>query len=121
LADNIIVLDNDGKAIEQGTFSNLRSSDGFVGRLSLHPEILESDPISKTAEDTAAFKAPPAALKVLQGPSANDIADLTRQTGDISVYKYYLKSIGWTFGLANAMGSIIYMFGSKSPRKCSRL
>jgi ATP-binding cassette, subfamily C (CFTR/MRP), member 1 len=120
LADNIIILDKDGKAIEQGAFDTLRARDGFVGRLALHPEILEADPGSIQTEDTSSVKAPPTAPKVLLGPSANDVADLTRQTGDVSVYKYYLKSIGWKIGLANAMGSLVYMFGSKFPCKYSQ-
>jgi ATP-binding cassette subfamily C (CFTR/MRP) protein 1 len=120
LADNIIVLDKDGKAIEQGTFDALRARDGFVGRLTLHPEILGVDPGSRETEDSSSVKAPPTAPKVLLGPSANDMADLTRQTGDVSVYKYYLKSIGWKIGLANAMGSLVYMFGSKFPCKYCR-
>jgi ATP-binding cassette subfamily C (CFTR/MRP) protein 1 len=116
LADNILVLDKDGKVVEQGTFEYLRSRDGFVSKLMLHPELLESKSRSGDAED-ASQKVPAAAVaKVLRGPSANDAADLARQTGDISVYKYYLKSIGWKIGLANGIGSLVFMLGTKTPR-----
>lgn len=119
LADNILVLDKGGKVAEQGTFEYLRSRDGFVSKLMLPPELLESASRSDEKENTSQ-KVPAAAAavaKVLRGPSANDAADLARQTGDISVYKYYLKSIGWKIGLANAIGSFVFMLGTKSPRE----
>ena len=117
LADNIIVLDKAGKAIEQGTFAKLRSSAGFVSRLVLHPEILDPQAGSIPMEDAPSGIAPASIPKAFQGPSANDIADLARQTGDISVYKYYLKSIGWKIGLINASGSLLYTFGNRFPCK----
>jgi len=120
LADNILVLDKDGKVVEQGTFDYLRSRDGFVSKLMLHPELLKSGSRSDDTENTLQKMPAAAVAKVLPGPSANDAADLTRQTGDISVYKYYLKSIGWKIGLANGIGSFVLMLGTKSPRESCR-
>ncbi len=117
LADNIIVLDKDGKLIEQGTFKTLRSREGFVNRLMLHPELLESEAKSEFKEEKTSPKGPAAVPKDLRGPSPNDVADLTRQTGDVSVYKYYLKSIGWKIGLANVASSFIYTLGTKFTRE----
>jgi len=121
LADNIIVLDKSGKAIEQGTFPKLRTSSGFVSRLILHPEILDPHTGSPPIEENPSGTAPVSIPKAFQGPSANDIADLARQTGDISVYKYYLKSIGWKIALVNATGSLLYTFGNRFPCKVGRL
>lgn len=118
LADNIIVLDKSGRAIEQGTFADLRSQNGFVSRLVLHPELLESGK-SEVASSTAVSA--PSIPKILQGPSANDAADLARKTGDISVYKYYIKSIGWKIGLANLAGVLIDTLGKGSPGKFCQL
>jgi ATP-binding cassette subfamily C (CFTR/MRP) protein 1 len=120
LADNILVLDKDGKVVEQGTFDYLRSRDGFVSKLMLHPELLKSGSRSDNTENTLQKMPAAAVAKVLPGPSANDAADLARQTGDISVYKYYLKSIGWKIGLANGIGSFVLMLGTKSPRESCR-
>jgi ATP-binding cassette, subfamily C (CFTR/MRP), member 1 len=120
LADNIIVLDNNGKTSEQGTFDQLRASDGFVAKLVLHPEILDSDPRSIPTEDTISGYESATIIKAFQGPSANDMADLARQTGDISVYKYYLKSIGWKIAMVNAMGSTVYILGKTFPCKDSK-
>jgi ATP-binding cassette subfamily C (CFTR/MRP) protein 1 len=120
LADNILALDKDGKVVEQGTFDYLRSRDGFVSKLMLHPELLKSGSRSDDTENTLQKMPAAAVAKVLPGPSANDAADLARQTGDISVYKYYLKSIGWKIGLANGIGSFVLMLGTKSPRESCR-
>jgi hypothetical protein len=120
LADNILVLDKDGKVVEQGTFDYLRSRDGFVSKLMLHPELLKSGSRSDDTENILQKMPAAAVAKVLPGPSANDAADLARQTGDISVYKYYLKSIGWKIGLANGIGSFVLMLGTKSPRESCR-
>lgn len=112
LADNIIVLDKSGKTIEQGTFADLRSQNGFVSQLVLHPGLLEPARAEVASSTTVSAAGTP---KILQGPSANDAADLARKTGDYSVYKYYIKSIGWKIGLANVIGVLIDTLGKGSP------
>ena len=114
------MLGEDGRVIEQGSFEYLRSSDGFVSSLILHPELLgRHHPESGSGESSSNTRSdkPSAAPKVLRGPTANDAADLTRQIGDLSVYKYYLASIGWKIGLASGAASFMYMLGSRFPRE----
>lgn len=116
LADNILVLDKDGKVIEQGTYEYLKSTTGFVSQLVLHPELLKPEPI--VFEDVSAARPNSASIpKILEGPSANDAADLARRTGDISIYKYYIKSIGLKYGLICFGVTVAYNLANRSPRK----
>jgi ATP-binding cassette subfamily C (CFTR/MRP) protein 1 len=112
LADNIIVLDPSGRISEQGSFTYLRQKDGFVSRLMLQPELLERH--SERSSDST--QKGPVVPKVLQGPSANDMADRTRRIGDASVYKYYLAAIGWKLGLWVIVLLALYTVTLKFPR-----
>lgn len=118
LADNIVVLGEDGRIAEQGSFDSLRSQQGFVSKLLLHPELLEPKRVEKPVTHVRSKTAytPP---KALRGPTDNDVADLTRRIGDLSVYKYYLKSIGWKIALSEVASCSVYMVAQVFPRKYS--
>ena len=105
VSDKIIVLDSDGRILEQGSFEVLRSQDGFVSK-TLQDKDFEhrnrnagADPLQKDPSI--------AAKKSVQGPSPEKYADLTRRTGDTSVYKYYLASIGWKLSLIVIGGTVV--------------
>jgi ATP-binding cassette, subfamily C (CFTR/MRP), member 1 len=55
--------------------------------------------------------------KGLSGPSAIDVADLTRRTGDISVYKYYAASIGWKILLGLLLSVALNTLSAAFPRE----
>ena len=77
LADMILVL-ADSKVEEQGTWDDLRSSTGYISKL--HAK--ESD--SNSAQNEVNVK--PSTVPGTTPPSNNDILDLSRKTGDLSVY-----------------------------------
>lgn len=85
LADHIIVL-AESKIAEQGSWAQLRSSTGYVSEL----QVKES---SGSSEQDAVIEKP-TTVPGTSGPSDVELMDLTRRTGDISVYWYYLKSAG---------------------------
>lgn len=118
LADKVIVLGTDGRIAEQGTFDNLKTQDGFVSRLLVNPELLQSksndDPSANNGLDPKA-KLAAEIPKALRGPTNTDVEDLTRQIGDVSVYKYYLKSISWKLGLINVTGCLIWALADSFP------
>jgi hypothetical protein len=120
IADNIIVLDANGHISEQGSFESLRSKDGFVSKVILHPDILDQSSSTRLSEGESATKAS-TIPRILQGTTANDVADLTRRIGDIAVYKYYLAAIGWKLGWSVTVMSFIYMLAQKFPRTFSVL
>lgn len=115
LSDQIIVLGADGKVTEQGTFDHLRSLDGFVNKLILHPDLLQSK--AEDSQSVGVSTNKPSGSKALQCPSASDAADLARRVGDVSVYKYYLRFFGWKLASVSITSSVIYVFAAKFPSK----
>ncbi|PQE04085.1 ABC multidrug transporter protein [Rutstroemia sp. NJR-2017a BVV2] len=91
-ADYVVVLEK-GLIIQQGTYEQLNSVPGYVQSLNIEnrkksPIPVEADQPSKEAEekDTAVDLVPASS-------GANDDSD--RRIGDLAVYKYYIRSIGW--------------------------
>ena len=112
-ADNIIVLDASGQISEQGSFEHLRAKEGFVSSLIVHPSLLDQGP-TRPAEDKSTRKASPAST-VLQGPTANDVAERTRRIGDSAVYKYYYAAVGWKWTTVILTLSFAYMIFGNLP------
>jgi ATP-binding cassette subfamily C (CFTR/MRP) protein 1 len=86
-ADNIIALDTNGRVIEQGSYQHLMSIHGYVSTLS---------GMSKLPNTT---RAPEFVLddETLQGLNIEEeqIEDISRRTGDLTVYSFYFQNIGW--------------------------
>ncbi|KAH8887988.1 putative multidrug resistance protein MDR [Thozetella sp. PMI_491] len=89
-ADHIIVLGKNGSICQSGTFSELQTQDGYVKALAI--EAQGSSEPNNTEEETAVVSAPE-----YNRPPAPGHDDMTRQTGDLSLYKFYLKSAGTSF------------------------
>ncbi|KAE8360003.1 P-loop containing nucleoside triphosphate hydrolase protein [Aspergillus caelatus] len=88
-ADHIIVLGNEGHVIEQGSFKALDLSGGYISSFALGlPE-----------QNNAAEKPSSSAKSEIQVSSVEQDEDGDVESpgagGDISIYLYYVKSIGW--------------------------
>lgn len=95
-ADNIIVLDHNGTVSQQGTFDSLSSERGPLKDLTVNfsdEKIQSASGSGETVEDHLAKRAP----LVTKIDESKD--DLLRQTGDLTLYKYYAKSVGWKDGV----------------------
>jgi ATP-binding cassette subfamily C (CFTR/MRP) protein 1 len=111
-ADQIVILDSTGHITDQGTFDNLKA------RRRLSDSILWSKIGDKSGKEPEVVRKPLAkAAASVKGPTANDFADLTRQTGDVSVYKYYLASISWLWIFLIVFMMSCYTFMTKFQRK----
>lgn len=117
LSDQIIVLGADGKIAEQGHFNDLRSQEGFVNKIMLQPELLRSRSNETDMTEDSPTRATKGGAKALQGPTLSDATDLTRRLGDISVYKYYLRAIGWKIVVLDASWGVLFALGSNFPRE----
>ncbi|KAH6713295.1 putative multidrug resistance protein, partial [Leptodontidium sp. MPI-SDFR-AT-0119] len=115
LADNILVLGSDGRMAEQGAFEDLRAHSSEFIKSVLTGEQSQPSPTDKSSDQDHDDKPKDhASIKVKQG-SDSETADLTRQIGDLSVYNYYLKSIGWKIALANVVTALVWTLGSNFP------
>jgi ATP-binding cassette subfamily C (CFTR/MRP) protein 1 len=103
------VLSGEGKIAQQGNFGDLASQEGYIKNILLEPQII---PKAIQTINGHLDEQPRA-----QGVVQNEIGDLTRKTGDMAVYKYYFKSIGWAsiFGFIGT--SAIFAFATYFPRK----
>lgn len=94
-ADYIIAL-GDFSVSEQGTFNKLMAGDGYVHRLGLKG-LSESDissgesSIEKSAQE---FSLPVNKTKEAKLAVVSNV-DASRQVGDGTVYKQYMRSMGW--------------------------
>ncbi|KAI8409678.1 hypothetical protein FOFC_09520 [Fusarium oxysporum] len=110
-ADHIICLNKDGKISEQGTFSDLKDTDGYVHSL-LRDRVhggeaptLETDDIKEQASKLA---------QATPKQQANE-EDTRRQRGDSTVYRYYFSSTGGLFMIVLLVLEIIWAFLESFP------
>lgn len=95
-ADHIIAL-GDGTILEQGTFEQLASADGYVQRLGLSTAS-DSDDTSEKMASKKSGAGPEQRLHlatVTTGDPLDVVVDESRRAGDKTVYKHYLRSMGW--------------------------
>ncbi|OAA71991.1 ABC transporter [Akanthomyces lecanii RCEF 1005] len=100
VADKIVVLDAEGRIASQGP-----------------PDIMAETSTLAAGETTATEpSAMPQSQTEVQPEEEDEAKQLLRQTGDVSVYKFYFKSLGWmnfaTFALIvsceGAFGTMLY-------------
>ncbi|KAL2836011.1 P-loop containing nucleoside triphosphate hydrolase protein [Aspergillus pseudoustus] len=98
LADYIVALDKHGYITEQGSFSALNSAGGYISSFALESSDTDIKTDGKHKSETTAVSVCPL-KKDLKAESAS-----YRGEGDISVYLYYIRSMGWLstilFGVA---------------------
>ncbi len=80
LADHIIILGEDGKIVEQGTWGKLRAEAGYISQVVLKEKHDNSERPRDGTEARDKIQ-PPAAKKPDEG-----LQDLTRRTGDVTLY-----------------------------------
>ncbi|VZI18017.1 unnamed protein product [Fusarium fujikuroi] len=110
-ADHIICLNKDGKISEQGTFFDLKDTDGYVH--SLLRDGVHRDEVSTLATDNIKEQA----SKKAQAPPKQqaDEEDMRRQRGDSTVYRYYFSSTGGLFMIVLLVLEIIWAFLESFP------
>jgi hypothetical protein len=84
-----VVLDKMGHVSEQGTFKALDAVGGYVSSFGLgSPEWK-----SKIDKPSVTYLAQPKTLSSSKTEAIKE--DPRRQSGDLSIYLYYIRSIGW--------------------------
>lgn len=103
------MLSKEGKIAQQGTLNQLQKQDGYIRSLRI-----------ETTDGSEEIKAKPTPVPKrpkVKGVTDNDIADLTRKTGDVAVYKYYFKTINILGLLCFLACTTLFVFGSYFPRE----
>ncbi|KAF4630786.1 hypothetical protein G7Y89_g7350 [Cudoniella acicularis] len=108
-ADHIIVLNESGKIAEQGTFSELNTTGGYVSAFNLSPpdwNKANPDGIIPFIDIPGPYHLSKEAFDVDVAEDDDEPAkdDPSRRVGDTGVYFYYLKAVGW-------IPSVIFVIG----------
>jgi hypothetical protein len=113
-ANHIIAIGKQGKILEQGNFTQLKLAGGYVYRLLSQSEESETSVTEeKTITQKQATAKQPAAVSVTPVTP-----DKKRQTGDLSVYKYFCQASGVhnvVIALSMAMASSFCVVYSCTP------
>ncbi|RDL41711.1 Cyclic peptide transporter [Venustampulla echinocandica] len=107
-ADYIMVLDNNGHLVEQGSSDEISGQSAYVKNLSTQPLA------------TSTSRAPEVELtdETLQELNLSDeeTHESDRQTGDITVYLYYFHAVGPTFMVLLIFSCMVFVFGLTFPQ-----
>jgi ATP-binding cassette subfamily C (CFTR/MRP) protein 1 len=87
----------------------LRCKDRYISNLILHPVAEQPHPVPAEVS--------PKSRPKIKGVTQDDATDLTRKTGDIAVYNYYFKSIGWPSAVMFFCSAALLVFNTYFPRE----
>ncbi|KAL5045769.1 hypothetical protein BDW71DRAFT_183332 [Aspergillus fruticulosus] len=108
-ADHVIVLDRQGYIAEQGSFSALNAAGGYISTFSLNEA--GADTKMSTNHKSEAFNA--------QAYTAHEPFDIELESyrggGDMSIYLYYIQSVGWLPTMAFALAITGFVFCISFP------
>lgn len=131
-SDHIVCISPNGEINSQGTFADLNAAGGYVSSFSLprpdwtytpenDDQILPAELI-KAREDIAITERKESASTT--SLSSDDTAcpvttedGMNRRTGDVQIYMYYIKSVGWWASLIFALAVIGFVFCLSFPSK----
>lgn len=133
-ADYIIVLGN-GSVEEQGTFIDLSTRPGYVRRLKvgLKQEVEDNNiaddepgpgPYQEHKDQAEADKQLQHEITVNSTQSSTPITPVVaaaRQVGDATVYKLYLKSMGWFVAACSLFFAALWGLFTNYPTICASL
>lgn len=115
-ADHIIILSSKGEVAEQGTFKELIVSGGYVSSFALPPPDWNYEmtrPLKGFLEKQLTEKT------LLSSQPSSSIEKSDRQTGDVAVYLYYVKAVGWIPTLVFIVAISAFVFCMSFPSKSS--
>ncbi|KAH6694276.1 P-loop containing nucleoside triphosphate hydrolase protein [Leptodontidium sp. MPI-SDFR-AT-0119] len=87
-SSHIIAIDECGRISQQGDFNSLSSTDGYVRNLALKGGTTDPE------LDQVVMDAQTPIRRIKANPELDRANDISRQTGDFSLYKYYLGFAG---------------------------
>ena len=145
-ADYIVHIGTDGRIAEQGTFSELNNGGGYVSSLSLpnadwshvvpehhgrtssittaHQTDNDSDnpdmPVNNKeviGSDLDAVTSSPSGSETVHSNDKECDDGMSRRTGDIQIYLYYVRSVGWWATVLFVIAITGFVFSVSFPSK----
>jgi ABC-type bacteriocin/lantibiotic exporter with double-glycine peptidase domain len=113
-ADHIIVLE-EGRITEQGSFVQLMSSRGYVQRLGIEDSSNGEVSSKHTTLQESKSQLWTTKTKAL---SLDAATDLSRQVGDKTVYKHYIKSMGVSLAVLSLFFAALWGLFTNFPTIC---
>ncbi|UPL03089.1 hypothetical protein LCI18_014023 [Fusarium solani-melongenae] len=113
-ADHILSLDGTGIGCEQGSLDKLTDSGGYVSRslVSSADWTYEQPPNAATTPTEASTRA----LVSSEEAHLEDLEDEAgRRTGDVAIYTYYIRAIGWIPTLIFVAAICAFIFSQSFP------
>lgn len=108
------MLNSQGSISAHGTHAALVES----GRLDAKLYQISPKAQGQRSKDTAGQASKPLPTGVA-GPTENDIEELNRRTGDVSLYKYYAIALGWKISLGLIIAIFYNAVAGVFPRQLS--
>ncbi|CAI7570859.1 unnamed protein product [Penicillium viridicatum] len=106
-ADNVIALDEHGRIIQHGSYSDLISSSGYIRML--------SDGVNQVnTSRSPGFVLNDETLRELNLDDQH--TDLSRRTGDWTVYRFYFQNIGWPLLSLFLACCVLFILGLSFPQ-----
>jgi ATP-binding cassette, subfamily C (CFTR/MRP), member 1 len=107
-ANHIVALDDQGQIVEQGSFNDLNSKQGYVHSFALQEPVATETP-------TPGFNAVHVSSK--EELEISIPLNTARQNGDLSVYTYYFRTMGMFSLVLFIVLEISFAFFSTFPCK----
>lgn len=115
-SDQIIALDSTGRIAEEGQFDDLNALGGYISGFTLppadwtyKPNEEEDDNMEQSITKYEFKHSDPLANK------ENADAEANRRFGDLSIYLYYIRSIGWTPTIIFIVCITLFIFCQSFP------
>ncbi|OKL58187.1 hypothetical protein UA08_06868 [Talaromyces atroroseus] len=106
LADEVMVLNTKGYVVKQGSFEPTLLTDEATQ--------LEQSGLPGSSDEGSSLREKKVTVPKLLTPEI--VSDMSRQTGDIAVYSYYLRAIGWPLVLGASFIILVYTFSASFPQ-----
>lgn len=131
-SDHIVCLDTKGEITAQGTFHDLNGAGGYVSSFSLpradwsftpeNDDEIVQIPLDKDQEGIAITRAKESdsgdsltSSETACPREGEGEDDTSRRTGDVQIYLYYVKSVGWFASLVFVFAIIGFVFCISFP------
>lgn len=120
-ADHIVVLNEKGRVVEQGSFKDLNAAGGYVSSFELQPADWTVRSTDMTNLDQVLAMATTSKIVCPTLPPSKESTATTefeanKRTGDLAIYAYYAKSVGWFAVLTFILAMCAYVFCISFPQ-----